>query len=183
MDKLLLFVCVMIGRIRYATAAAAVYPRSPAVHPLSPAVHAYLLLCTSSYLQGSATSKHSLMDLRLYMETPWPDAGAPVSQPKPNDILMFLKYYDPLKEELRFCGHMYVDKTLMVGRGLGLVGVMLKGHGGRQGRTKPCMKNTYGLGCLQSLGSVVVWREVGASAAEGRGVWHDVRPVAGQTIQ
>lgn len=64
--------------------------------------------------KGSATSKHSLMDLRLYMETPWPDAGAPVSQPKPNDILMFLKYYDPLKEELRFCGHMYVDKTLMV---------------------------------------------------------------------
>jgi hypothetical protein len=65
-------------------------------------------------LQGSATSKHSLMDLRLYMETSWPDAAGPLAQPRPNDILLFIKYYDPKKEELRFCGHMYVDKTLLV---------------------------------------------------------------------
>lgn len=41
------------------------------------------------------TSKHALMDLRLYLETPWPDPGGQLHKPSRTDMLLFFKFYNP----------------------------------------------------------------------------------------
>jgi hypothetical protein len=57
------------------------------------------------------TSKHALMDLRLYLETPWPDPAASLHKPQRNEILMFFKHYDPAAETLRYVGHLFAPKA------------------------------------------------------------------------
>ena len=56
-------------------------------------------------------SKHSLLDLRLYLETPWPDPTASLHKPGRNEVLLFFKHYDPIAEELRYVGHLFAPKA------------------------------------------------------------------------
>lgn len=51
------------------------------------------------------------MDLRLYLETPWPDASAPLHKPARNEMLLFFKYYDPAAETLKYVGHLFAPKA------------------------------------------------------------------------
>jgi hypothetical protein len=60
------------------------------------------------------TAKHALMDLRLYLEIPWPPES-PVQHPSRSEINLFFKYYDPQAESLKYVGHRYVPKSLKVG--------------------------------------------------------------------
>ncbi|KAF6255465.1 hypothetical protein COO60DRAFT_1641474 [Scenedesmus sp. NREL 46B-D3] len=62
---------------------------------------------------GHTTAKHALMDLRLYLEIPWP-AESPVQNPSRHEINLFFKYYDPQAESLKYVGHRYVPKSLKV---------------------------------------------------------------------
>jgi hypothetical protein len=57
------------------------------------------------------TSKHALMDLRLYLETPWPDPAGPLHKPGRNEMLLFFKHYDPEAEALRYVGHLFAPKA------------------------------------------------------------------------
>jgi hypothetical protein len=43
--------------------------------------------------QGSPGAKHALMDLRFYLEMPWPPTMRE-QVPQRNDINLFFKYYD-----------------------------------------------------------------------------------------
>lgn len=61
--------------------------------------------------QPPVASKHSLLDLRLYLETPWPDPSAPLKKPARNEMLLFFKYYDPKAETLAYVGHLYAPKA------------------------------------------------------------------------
>jgi len=54
------------------------------------------------------------MDLRLYLELPWPQAAILPKAPSRQDINLFFKYYDPLKETLKYVGHLYGPKTFQV---------------------------------------------------------------------
>ena len=56
-------------------------------------------------------AKHAIMDLRLYLETPWPDTSAPLHKPGKNEILLFFKFYDPDAESLRYVGHLFAPKA------------------------------------------------------------------------
>jgi ICP0-binding domain of Ubiquitin-specific protease 7 len=53
------------------------------------------------------------MDLRLYLETPWPP-GTELKPSRANDITLFFKYYDPWSETLRYVGHKYVPRSIKV---------------------------------------------------------------------
>jgi hypothetical protein len=53
------------------------------------------------------------MDLRLYLEIPWPPE-APVQAYSRHEINLFFKYYDPQDESLKYVGHRYVQKSLKV---------------------------------------------------------------------
>jgi hypothetical protein len=54
------------------------------------------------------------MDLRLYLELPWPQTAVLPKTPSRQDINLFFKYYDPLQETLKYVGHLYVPKTFQV---------------------------------------------------------------------
>lgn len=54
------------------------------------------------------------MDLRLYLEIPWPPES-PVQTPNRQEINLFFKYYDPQAESLKYVGHRYVLKSYKVG--------------------------------------------------------------------
>eukprot|EP00877_Chromochloris_zofingiensis_P003568 jgi/Chrzof1/13211/Cz07g24170.t1 len=60
-------------------------------------------------------SKHALMDLKLFLETPLPDASADLHKVNPRqEILLFFKYYDPATGSLSYCGRMYAPKQLQM---------------------------------------------------------------------
>ncbi len=63
---------------------------------------------------GTNTPKHALMDLRLYLETPWPDPAASLHKPTRTEMLLFFKYYDPAAESLTYVGHLFAPKAARV---------------------------------------------------------------------
>lgn len=62
------------------------------------------------------------MDLRLYLEIPWPPES-PVQAPTRTDINLFFKYYDPQAESFKYVGHRYVPKNVKVSSRRGCTGV------------------------------------------------------------
>lgn len=56
-------------------------------------------------------SKHALIDLRLYLETPWPEPSKPLPALNKNNILLFLKYYDAAAETLQYVGHLFAPRA------------------------------------------------------------------------
>ena len=51
------------------------------------------------------------MDLRLYLETPWPDPSKPLHKASRSEALLFFKFYDPATETLRYVGHLFAPKA------------------------------------------------------------------------
>lgn len=54
------------------------------------------------------------MDLRFYLEIPWPESLSVQPPSTRQDINLFFKYYDPEAETLKYVGHRYVPRNLKV---------------------------------------------------------------------
>eukprot|EP00850_Spirogloea_muscicola_P017054 SM000143S00719 [mRNA] locus=s143:49387:56676:- [translate_table: standard] len=75
--------------------------------PLTPVEEAQ----TVGLLKEAANKAHTA-ELKLFLETPIASPETPITTALPerakDDILLFFKFYDPLKEELRYVGRMFV---------------------------------------------------------------------------
>lgn len=70
-------------------------------------------VCCPLFAVQHTTAKHALMDLRFYLEIPWPQHMS-TQTPSRNDINLFFKYYDAEAETLRYVGHRYVPRNMKV---------------------------------------------------------------------
>ncbi|MEW5319855.1 MAG: hypothetical protein WDW38_010976 [Sanguina aurantia] len=61
-----------------------------------------------------SSNKHALMDLKLYLETPVEGETTLLKLGK-DDIMVFIKHYDPVTETLRLVGHLILPRTAKVG--------------------------------------------------------------------
>lgn len=62
--------------------------------------------------QGGPTTKHALMDLKLFLETPFPEPAAPLHKVSKHEIFLFFKLYEPQTETLTYVGRLFAHKNM-----------------------------------------------------------------------
>lgn len=63
-------------------------------------------------LKGYIMDKNALMTIKLFLETPSENAATSKEINQNEKLLLFCKYFDPLKKELSYLGHTFVESNM-----------------------------------------------------------------------